>query len=67
MIGGFPIAYGPIAGLSLPTEGGVVNWFTGESATNAVSIADTCNAFSTDKSGNDFTLDQSSNSIELTV
>lgn len=67
MIGGFPIAYSPIAGFNLATKGGVANWFTGESATNQVTITDTCNAFSTDGSVNDFTLDQSSNSIELTV
>ena len=67
MIGGFPIAYSPIAGTTIPVKSGVANWFIGESATNWFDTSDSCNTFTTDKSDNEFVVDQSRNSITLTV
>lgn len=67
MISGFPMAYAPIAGQSMATTGGSVNWVIGESATNQFATGVSCNEFSTDANANEFALDLSSNSIDITV
>ena len=67
MIGGFPIAYSPIAGTTIPVKGVVANWFIGESATNCVDTRDGGKTCTTGKSENECVVDQSRKSITLTV